>query len=644
MKLKMTMIACLLTALGGFNLNAQEASEEMTEATTNSSPSKLDNPAVVEAFMDGLIEPLMASKNSPAGTVSIMKDGKMIFSKGYGYQNIDDETLVDVNKTLFRPGSVSKLFTWVAVMQMVEQGKLDLDADVNTYLKTFQYDDTYPGQPITMRHIMTHTPGFEDGGMGYLIIEDPERVLPINESLDKYRVARINPPGAQTSYSNHGAATAGLVVENLSGVPFNDYIKQFIFDPLGMASSSFHEPLPANLINDMETTYSYAAGQYKEIPFELVGGFGPAGSMSGTSPDLVKFAQAILNGGELNGVRILSEETTKEMLTRNFTHDDRMMGMALGFYETLQNGIRLVGHGGDTGAFHSDLSIDHENNIVIFASFAAGGGAAVRSAIVPSFYNQFFPREQVVLTGPSDFTARSAEYAGTYFFWRSSHTKFMKATGLTGGVNVVPTENNSLIIAMGAMGGEYVEIEKDLFIRTDGSEKLAFQRNEAGEVSGMYMHGLPFMSMYKIGLSKNTGFNTLMIMFSVIVFLAVILRRFYQGDAYRALTGGDKKAAQASLYVSWANVLTLVLGMIVLTLVGDRLGTEIPTLFSLWNWLPIIATLAGLYHIYNTVLVWKDGLLSGNFARVRYTFVTVGALFMCWFYYFWNMIGFKYYS
>ncbi|MGY8985235.1 MAG: serine hydrolase domain-containing protein [Sphingomonadales bacterium] len=604
----------------------------------------LDNPAIIEAFMDGLIEPLMASKNSPAGTVSIMKDGKMIFSKGYGYQNIDDKTLVDVNKTLFRPGSVSKLFTWVAVMQMVEQGKLDLDADINTYLKTFQYDDTYPGDPVTMRHIMTHTPGFEDGGLGYLIIEDPERVLPINESLDKYRVARINPPGAQTSYSNHGAATAGLVVENISGVPFNNYIKQFIFEPLGMASSSFHEPLPENLIDDMETTYTYAAGQYKEKPFELVGGFGPAGSMSGTSPDLVKFAQAILNGGELNGVRILSEKTTKEMLTRNFTHDDRMMGMALGFYETEQNGIRLLGHGGDTGAFHSDLSIDHENNIVIFASFASEGGAAVRSAIVTSFYNQFFPREQVLLTGPSDFTARSAEYAGTYFFWRASHTKFMKAFGLTGGVNVVPTENNSLIIVMGENGSEYVEIEKDLFIRTDGSTKLAFQRNEAGEVSGMYMDGLPFMSMYKIGLEYNTGFNMMMLALSMIMFVAVILRRMYQGEIYSSLQGGNKRATKASIIVAWANVACIGLGLVVLTLVSDRLGTEIPMLFSLWNWLPIIAMLAGFYHIYNAVLVWKNGLLDGNFSRVRYTFVAGGSLFMCWFYYFWNIAGFKYYS
>ena len=158
------------------------------------------------------------------------------------------------------------------------------------------------------------------------------------------------------------------------------------------------------------------------------------------------------------------------------------------------------------------------------------------------------------------------------------------------------------------------------------------------------MDGLPFMSMYKIGLEYNTGFNMMMLALSMIMFVAVILRRMYQGEIYSSLQGGNKRATKASIIVAWANVACIGLGLVVLTLVSDRLGTEIPMLFSLWNWLPIIAMLAGFYHIYNAVLVWKNGLLDGNFSRVRYTFVAGGSLFMCWFYYFWNIAGFKYYS
>jgi CubicO group peptidase (beta-lactamase class C family) len=120
----------------------------------------------------------MKNNSSPSGTVAIMRSGELILAKGYGFEDISKQTPVDPYRTLFRPGSVSKLFTWVAVMQLVEQGQLDLDTDVNTYLESFSIKDTFD-DPITLRHIMTHSAGFEDGGLGYLIIDDPDRALPL---------------------------------------------------------------------------------------------------------------------------------------------------------------------------------------------------------------------------------------------------------------------------------------------------------------------------------------------------------------------------------------------------------------------------------------------------------------------------------
>ncbi|HKX55730.1 MAG TPA: serine hydrolase domain-containing protein, partial [Xanthomonadales bacterium] len=174
--------------------------------TTTSVASTLDvtDPAVVEAFVDGVVKPTMKENHSPSGVVMVMKDGQVVFAKGYGYIDVEQRIPVDPVTSLFRPGSISKLFTWVSVMQLVEQGKLDLDADVNQYLETFKIEDTFPGQPITLRHIMTHTPGFEDGGLGYLITNDESRIMPLAESLAKYQPDRINPPGTHTSYSNYG--------------------------------------------------------------------------------------------------------------------------------------------------------------------------------------------------------------------------------------------------------------------------------------------------------------------------------------------------------------------------------------------------------------------------------------------------------
>ena len=139
------------------------------------------NPTVVEAFVDGVVNNSMKSAHSASGVVAVMKDGKMIFSKGYGFLDVENRIPVDPETTLFRPGSISKLFTWVAVMQQVEQGKLDLDADVNKYLQSFKVEDSWPGQPVTLRHIMTHTAGFEDGFLGYLIIDDTSRIIPRNQ-------------------------------------------------------------------------------------------------------------------------------------------------------------------------------------------------------------------------------------------------------------------------------------------------------------------------------------------------------------------------------------------------------------------------------------------------------------------------------
>jgi len=604
--------------------------------------SDLDNPQITEAFVDGLVIPLMKNHDSPSGVVAIVKGGKLVFARGYGYRDVARHIPVQPDRSLFRPGSISKLFTWVSVMQLVEQGKLDLDVDINRYLKTFRIRDTYPGQPVTMRHIMTHTAGFEDGFLGYLIIDDPSRIMPLAQAMKKYQSERVNPPGKQTAYSNYGAALAGLVVANISGMEFADYVQKNIFDVLGMKSSSFREPLPDDLNKNMVSAYAFKGGKYVEKPFEIISNFAPAGASSVTATDEVKFAQAILNGGEYEGGRILKPETVTQMLTRNFTHDDRMMGMALGFYETGRNGLRLVGHGGDTIYFHSDLVIDQKNDLAYFVSFGGGGGSIVRSAFMGAFYDAFYPQEKKKIIPPSDFSARAGKYAGTYLFWRSSFSKIEKLLMLVGGISVKPMADNTLLMALGGKASRYAETDKNLFQEINGSGKIAFQENDKGLITGFVKDGLPFMSTFKAPFYYTGGFNFFLLGFSTVVFLGVLLRLAYQWSGYRAFSGANKKAARAAVMVAAANVLTLVIGGLVMIAVGDQMFSKIPLLFKIWLFFPIVASLAGLYLLYQTIVVWKDGLCSGLWARLRYSVVTAGALFMIWFYTFWNILGFHY--
>ena len=213
----------------------------------------LDDRADLESFLDGVFKVGMEEHHVTGAVVTVVKDGQVLFAKGYGYQDVDKKSPVDPRTTLFRIGSTTKLLTWTAVMQLVEQGKLDLDADINRYLKGMQIPAAY-GKPITLRHILTHTAGFEEGFLGYLITNDPKDQLPISEALKKHMAARVRPPGEMSAYSNYGAALAGLIVEQVSGVPYNDYISQHIFEPLDMQFATVQEPAPARL----QTTAKFA--------------------------------------------------------------------------------------------------------------------------------------------------------------------------------------------------------------------------------------------------------------------------------------------------------------------------------------------------------------------------------------------------
>lgn len=612
----------------------------------------LGNRETLETFVDGYARAMMKSQESPVGTVAIAHDGELILAKGYGYQDLETRTPVDPYKTLFRPGSVSKLFTWVAVMQQVERGKLDLDADVNKYLKNFQIADTWPGKPITLRHIMTHTSGFEDGALGYLIIDDPARIMPLAEAMKRYQPRRINPPGVQTAYSNYATALAGLIVANVSGLSFNQYIQQNIFDVLGMHDASFVEPLPKELAQNMAGSYAVEGGGFTRKPYEIISNFGPAGALAASATDMLKFAEAIRGGGEYQGKRILQAATVEQMLKRQFSHDPRMLGMGLGFYETGANGVLLVGHGGDTGAFHSELVIDRANALSFFVSFGGSGGGAVRSGFKQAFYDEFFPAAESRLTPPADFANRAGRYAGTYQFWRSNFSTIEKAMKLAGGIKVTPTPHNTLMIGLFGAAKEFAEVDKNLFrevqpfkglgpFRTD---MLAFQENAAGEITGFVVAGAPFMSTYRIPFYEGTLFNGVLAGLAMLMFIGVWLRLAYQRPAYKALPGAEKAAYRASLLAAGSNLAVLVVGLIVVLSVASRLSGEIPLAFKLWLVLPLIAFVAGLYQLFQMVQVWRHGLLRGVFARLRYSAVTLAALFMCWFYWYWNILGFQYKS
>jgi len=285
--------------------------------------------AELEAYLDGVVTAQLRDKHVAGATVSVVKDGALFFAKGYGYADFDRRKPVDPERTLFRIGSVSKLFTWTAVMQLAEQGKLDLDADVNTYLD-FKVPATYP-QPIALKHLLTHTPGFEEDSRD-LFTEDPAHITPMGRWLAAHMPARVRPPGTFSAYSNYGTALAGYIVQRVSGTPWEEYIEKHILDPLGMRQTTGRQPLPERLAADMSQGYTWTGGKFVAKKFEIITGASPAGSVSASATDMARFMLVHLGNGKLGDRRILAESTAVRMHTRSFGHDPRLPGWARGVY------------------------------------------------------------------------------------------------------------------------------------------------------------------------------------------------------------------------------------------------------------------------------------------------------------------------
>ncbi|MEM7019362.1 MAG: serine hydrolase domain-containing protein, partial [Pseudomonadota bacterium] len=472
----------------------------------------------VEPFLDGVMAAHAEEHHVSGAVIAIVKNNEVLFSKGYGYANIEEKKPVDPEKTLFRVGSITKTFIWTTVMQLVEAGQLDLDEDINTYLKFFKIPEAF-SQPITMRHLMTHTPGFEDKVIG-LFSYDSESVEPaLGDILKADMPARVYPPGEVPAYSNYGSALAAHIVELISGKPFPDHLKEVVLQPLDMQRTTLWQPVSAELRADLATGYRYAGGRYHSQPFELVP-LAPAGALSTTAIDMTKFMLAHLQGG----ANILTPETAA-LLHSSEVSKGLAQGRMHGFYDTNINGLQTFGHGGDTIYFHSQMILVLEHQLGLFLSYSSPGGASARDTLIDAFFDRYFPAaEQTVLPTSSGFQRRAGRLAGTYQFSRRNHSSFEKLISIAGYslAEVSVTDNNTLMIH----GTEWVELEPLLFRRLDGLDKLHFEADAAGNITGMHLENAPMLLYKKLDWRENPGLHALFLGIALLFAAIAILMLF----------------------------------------------------------------------------------------------------------------------
>ena len=425
-----------------------------------------------ETWLDGMMPSALRMAGVPGAVVVLVKDGKPLVQKGYGYADWDKSAPVDAARTLFRPGSISKLFTWTAVMQLVEQGKLDLDADVNRYL-----DFTVParnGKAMTLRHVMTHTTGLEETGRDLITYDTP---TPDNRRVIKgYIPPYLYDPGTTQGYSNWATSLAGYIVARVSKQSFDDYIEQHIFAPLAMKTSTFRQPLPAALQGQMSRGYTSIDDAPKG--FEIVS-MAPAGSLSATGADMGRFMLAYLGQGTLDGARILKPETVREMHTRITRGLPDLNGIGLGFYQQDINGHRAVGHGGDTILFHSDLILLPDDGIGLFVSVNSPGrddqGKWLRERLYHAFADRYLPDTRApVVSSVDDATAtqHAQLVAGAYRNSRREDSTFFSVLQLLSPLRVQALEHGRVGMALGGTRSVFREVRPFLWEEEHGKRRL----------------------------------------------------------------------------------------------------------------------------------------------------------------------------
>ena len=623
----------------------KEGNEQLAPSKIPSGVHKL-TAQDLEAFLDGIV-PLQLERDDIAGaTIAVVKDGKLLFAKGYGYADYEKKKPVSAEETLFRPGSTAKLFTWTAVMQLVEQGKLDLDRDVNTYLD-FKIPDAY-GQPITLKNILTHTPGFEEQIKDLFTVgsESPN----LGAYLKTHIPGRIYPPGTVPAYSNYGAALAGYIVERVSGRPFNQYVEENIFKPLGMTHSTFVQPLPLALAPFMSNGYQLASDGPK--PFEMVVAF-PAGSLSSTGADMARFMMAHLQDGQLGDARILRPETARLMHSRLFALDAAANGMCYGFYEESRNGHRIIGHAGDTLYFHSDLHLIPDAGVGFFVSHNSlgSGNPLPRTTLWEMFLDRYFPN-----TTPAPPTLGSAKedakaVSGTYMLSRRSESSFLKAATLIGEFSVSPVADGMIEIAQltnpNGKPKRWREMAPMAFLEENGHDKLIFKPDQNGRMQMILPY--PFFVGQRVGLFENNKTLLPVIGISLLIMLLTLLlwpitwfvRRHY--DYKLALTPIERRLRLAVRIVFVLDLffIAAMTGLVVYASMHiEFLSDRGNTWFHLAQVIGVLGAIGTLMVLYNAIQSWRnrEKRIWGKLQATLFVLVCLGFL---WFAFAGNLLHFS---
>lgn len=623
--------------------SAAPSAHDAPVALVTATPAKAATPDLtgLGPLVDQVVSTQLARDRIPGAAVVVVAGGKQVFAQGYGVANVAARTPVDAATTGFFTASVAKVFTATAAAQLIERDRLDPDADVNTYLKAFKIRDTYPGRPVTVGDLLTHTAGFDDGPTG-VAVADPAAVPALGEYLAAHQPERIRPPGTLAQYDNYGVALAGYLVQVVSGEPFAQYVQNHILTPLGMRGTTFVQPHPAGIQAHLADGYRPGgSGQVREKG--QYGAWSPTGAGTvATATDLGRFMIA-----QLADDPRLGQGVARSLRQQHFTMDPRLPGMGWILQEEPRNGQPLLFKDGDVPGFHANLAMLPDQGLGIYVVYNGDGKDGIANwdgkDLIDRIVDRYVPGrsrapQAVSGVGPSGL-------AGNYRVDRTSHTQVTKVVGLLSPATVTVAGDGSLTtsgLSLNPNAGDqhWYPIGARLFQERGGLARIAFDGK-----GDLFTTDDPTVAYTKLSWSSSPVLHQGMLGAGVVVLLLAFLwfpilalvRRLRGKPAHsrgaRAarvaawLTGGLTTA-----FTVWFLVMTSDLNALTETVI---LGSAALTTLLALNAVAV-ATAAGM--VVGTGAAWVRGWWTVT-GRLAYTITTVAALSYLTVAYIYNLIG-----
>lgn len=594
-----------------------------------------DATTALDDIMTEIVTGEMEQHDLPGLTLSLVADGSVVLAKGYGFADIATQAPVNPTETLFPGGSLAKLVTWLALMQLVEAGQVALDAPVQDYLPSTVALSNRFDRPITVSDLMAHTAGFEDR-IPHIFTRDSAALLSPAAYFQEMGLPRqVQAPGTFIAYCNDCAVLAAYIIEQVTGLPFETYVEEAVFAPLGMTHSTFRQDLPTDFPGTPATPYMQRNGELEPVMMEYSRQVG-AGGLITTADDMARFMLAHLQEGALGGERVLDSATVAQIFGGMFAHDARLPGISYGWFEATLNGRELFFHVGDTLTFSSLIALLPDEEAGIYVSYNRATGTP-RFDILYAWMDACFPAAEADMLQPvADHAQRVQNLTGVYQTNRVDASSIGKLNVLFNTRTVEAGQDGTLRLGNDA----FVEIDANLFQNVnDPDDRLAFRTDADGQGAYLFVGERPNQVWRKLAWYERPVVHAIALAGALLVLL---------GGLGFAVVKTLRRNKTESRLVRAARWTVLLLGLSALAtlcaaaswLIFTNPG-EIALGYPLVIWIAVgFAVAVGLFSVLTTVLallIWarRHGSIGG---RIGHTIFAVGGLLLTSLLLYWNFI------